>query len=714
MLLSLAIALSTAAAAASSASGPYPVPAAWYDTEVHCTPEQRHAPKASSFGCYKGHSERLFTHFERTSIYVPARDGTRLAVDVYRPVADGRPVEGPLPVVFNYSRYWRAEQRADGSTMTYAGLMPKGVRMAEIASTIEAAPTKSPIVAQLLARGYVFVRAEARGTGASFGVRQGDMSGIEARDGADMVAWAAAQPWSNGRVAMIGGSYEGMSQFLVASQKPPALRAIFPQVAPFDEYRTSWAGAGVLRAYGLAWLAREARRDGVQKGTVGSVINPTVDNGPQVPPVDADPQGILRETAREERLKDPEAVDPLSYLTRQSPEFERFVRLVGDALGTHEPAEVIEVLYSPARLEALMRASPGLRDALTALHFYRDASPALVGPRADGPNSLAMLAPAIGSSGIAVYNWGGWRDFASVDTLLWDANLPGPRKLTMGPWSHGPNERGDKREAAARILQPIEQLRWLDYWLKGIDNGVMREQAVNFAIMNEGDDFSWASAPAWPPRKTRMQRLAFRKDGSLGAGSGPEQLSFTVDAETTLGNHTRYHDAIGLGPTRYPDLVEHAAKGLSFTTAPLARDLTVIGSPVIELALSSTTADAWPHAYLERVESDGSVQILADGVMRASHRVQGKSPYRNLGLPFSDSTRKIVDATPPLDPAKPAAILFDLQPIAARFPAGTRLRIVVTGAEAGTNMTVAQDPATRLTLHLGGEQGSAVYLPVAP
>ena len=80
--------------------------------------------------------------------------------------------------------------------------------------------------------GWVIVGQDTRGRGES----EGDAEPFvhEAADGAATVAWCARQPWSDGRVAMWGGSYLGFTQWAAASRRPPALRAIGPLAAPTD------------------------------------------------------------------------------------------------------------------------------------------------------------------------------------------------------------------------------------------------------------------------------------------------------------------------------------------------------------------------------------------------------------------------------------------------------------------------------------------------
>jgi hypothetical protein len=88
----------------------------------------------------------------------------------------------------------------------------------------------------LVARGYVQVIVDARGTGESQGTWQA-FSNREQRDGYEAVEWAAAQPWSDGNVGMWGASYMAISQLFTAAQQPPHLKAIFPIVPMGDAYR---------------------------------------------------------------------------------------------------------------------------------------------------------------------------------------------------------------------------------------------------------------------------------------------------------------------------------------------------------------------------------------------------------------------------------------------------------------------------------------------
>ena len=187
---------------------------------------QSQAPeKVSNPGHYSGFSQPLYDGFVRTSEYVTVRDGTMLAVDIFRPAQNGRPVDEPLPVIWAQERYHRASIR-DGKLVTHLD--------------------RFPWLKTLLNHGYVVGVVDTRGAGASFKSWPGPFTRQEATDAYDITEWFAARPYSNGRIAMYGRSYQGITQYMAASAAPPHLKAIFPQMAMFDLYSFTHPG-GIFR-----------------------------------------------------------------------------------------------------------------------------------------------------------------------------------------------------------------------------------------------------------------------------------------------------------------------------------------------------------------------------------------------------------------------------------------------------------------------------------
>jgi predicted acyl esterase len=152
----------------------------------------------------------------RSSIYVPVRDGTRLAINVYRPAVDGKPIASKLPTIFAFTPY-------------RARYLDKG-------KLVETFDQEIFGFHALVAAGYAVVIADIRGKGASFGARRGFLDQTEAQDGRDLIQWIAAQRWSNGKVGMTGCSYLGGTTMLVAGASPPALRAVFTAATDIDKY----------------------------------------------------------------------------------------------------------------------------------------------------------------------------------------------------------------------------------------------------------------------------------------------------------------------------------------------------------------------------------------------------------------------------------------------------------------------------------------------
>jgi putative CocE/NonD family hydrolase len=120
---------------------------------------------------------------------------------------------------------------------------------------------EAPDPAFWVPRGYVVVNADLRGFGHSDGVGT-PLSDQEAEDYYDLIAWAAHQPWSNGRVGLNGVSYLAISQYKVAALRPPHLAAICPWEGFTDCYR-DFARQGGIREDGFMGIwTRSLRRTG--------------------------------------------------------------------------------------------------------------------------------------------------------------------------------------------------------------------------------------------------------------------------------------------------------------------------------------------------------------------------------------------------------------------------------------------------------------------
>jgi putative CocE/NonD family hydrolase len=333
-----------------------------------------------------------------------------------------------------------------------------------------------------------------------------------------------------------------------------------------------------------------------------------------------------------------------------------------------------------------------------------------------GRNNPVMVLREISASDIPTYIWGGWYDLYARDMFQWYANLEQPKKLAVGVWAH----RAGALNGQERIeFQTAEQLRWFDYWLKGIDNGIMDEPPIHYAVQLGGEEWSWSAADAWPVPGMEQATYHFSEgptgtvasvnDSRLvwGVAPGPEgRDTYVVDYSTTSGLTSRWY----LGTqTSYPDMRENDAKGLTYTTDPLDEDLLVTGHPVVTLHVTSTATDGDFHVHLEEVDTAGVSHYVTEGLLRASHRALAEPPFDNMGLPYHRSHETDME---PMSEDEPATLVFDLLPTSNLFDAGNRIRVTVTCADRDNAEVLAFSPPPQVTVFRNRAFPSNIVLPV--
>jgi hypothetical protein len=182
---------------------------------------------------------------------VPVRmsDGVTLRLNLFRPQR-----EGPLPVLLSAHPYGKdavpKRKRGHWSLNKQFRIMnqPEPLRISDQTSW------EAPDPVWWAQQGYAVINLDTRGGGHSEG--RGDLlSDQEADDIAEVIAWAAGQPWSTGRVGMLGVSYLALSQYKVAALNPPALKAICPWEGFTDAYRDFFTPGGVVEnGFARVWL----------------------------------------------------------------------------------------------------------------------------------------------------------------------------------------------------------------------------------------------------------------------------------------------------------------------------------------------------------------------------------------------------------------------------------------------------------------------------
>jgi putative CocE/NonD family hydrolase len=329
--------------------------------------------------------------------------------------------------------------------------------------------------------------------------------------------------------------------------------------------------------------------------------------------------------------------------------------------------------------------------------------------------ALYPLIDRINRSGIPVYLINTWYDLFTRDNFLIYANLTVPKRLLVRPLDHS-----QVNTPQADLDYAAEVHRWFDYWLKGIDNGIMAEPPIHYYLQGVSKQDAWQSTEVWPLDDQEMTRYYFGAGASGGATpvttgtltpsspTAPEASdAYRVDYTTTTGTKARW-TAVNWAH-QYPDLSAHDAKALTYTTAPLPTAVQVVGHALVHVWCSCDAPDVDLFAYLEEVDGNGHATYITEGNLRASHRGVSQAPYENLGLPYHTHFQSELQ---PILAGEPVELVFDLLPTAYQFQQGHRIRLTIACADADNFATLSLNPAPTLHVLRETSHPSSLDLPI--
>ncbi len=577
------------------------------------------------------------------SQYLTMADGVKIAIDVHLPGNTATPEES-FPVVAFFTPYYRRMKLKPGT--------PEGV---------EDCPNIAIFRSLLLARGYGLVAVDVRGTGASFGVRNGLRSPKERGDYLEIVEWISQQPWCSGAIGATGISYLGAASEFMSSWAHPAVKAIVPHSSVWDTWSNQLYPGGVLcrrlvKEYGNLMDALDD--DASEERDKFPYFKGDHYDGPM--PVDGDEDGTLLQQALAEHVANFDMADFVYQL----------------------PFRDSRLLTSP------------------------DFSSAIISPYNYANDEADHQTP--------VYSISGWLDghYAKGSTLryAWQKN-PGKR-LMLGAWDHGARTGSSpfKEDLNPQSKALAETLRFFDKHLLGLDTGLDSELPVHYYTVGEE---RWHAASQWPPENTQTKTLFFQEGYKLSEASTSSQPGFdryVGNYACGTGDQSRYNRLYAQGVERYySDWDGRDEKMLCYTTEPFTRDSEMTGHPVIHLQLSSDKPDCALFVYIEDIDENGRAYHVTEGVFRALHRrvAEAHPNIPNIGPSHSFNER---DARY-LTPGEISSIAFDLLPISWQFKAGHRLRVAIALADSDHFTRIPDGDIPTIELHRGGMHASFIELP---
>lgn len=563
-----------------------------------------------------------------SNIRVPMRDGVKLATDVYRPTADGK-----YPVILVRTPYKK--------------------EMSELQARFYAR------------RGYAFAIQDCRGRFSSEGTWEPFMH--EGDDGYDTIEWLATQPWSNGKIGMIGASYLGWVQWWAASRKPPHLVTIIPNVAPPDPFYNIPYEYGAFFLVGAIWwadvLESEATADlsGAAISRIGEKKYGKLLR--ELPVIELDKAVLGKENPYWRKwIANPvndEFWAPANFLDRLAdasiPVFHQSGWFDGDGIGS--------------KLNYLKMASHGHPHQKLVLGpwGHSDQAHRMVGDRDFGPEAILDLS-----------------------TLY---------------------------------------LRWLDHWLKGTDNGIEREPLVSLFVMGankwlHGDKYPLPEAKFEKWYLTSGGKANTSKgDGRLTrepptADTPPDRYTYDpADPTPHPDFYEEPEEAGGEQKIRSVEEKKQEAEAFHEKTTQARSDILVYVSEAFTepytfagplsavLYASSSAKDTDWFVRLMEVEESGKLFTLAEGKIRAR---------------FRTTTKKAAL----LEPGKIYEYPIDLWQTGIQIPAGRRLRVEIASASfpmwsrnlntGGHSETETEFVAAEQTIYHDAQHPSHILVPMIP
>jgi putative CocE/NonD family hydrolase len=421
--------------------------------------------------------------------------------------------------------------------------------------------------------GYAYVYQDNRGRNFSGGVWSRQTDGV---DGYDTIEWIVKQSWCNGcKIGMTGGSALGITTYQTAGERPPGLIAIQPTIASASNYNNfSYEGQALEFETALAWSAYTV--SGLSASHIASL-----------------------------------GLDPAQLAAA----YAAYGTVITDLFShTGNPPLALPVT-SQWWMHLPLYNFPGISP------FLPGFNETLLHPSQDAWRNSWDVQDKIDVPGL---HWGGWYDIFSrgiLEAFQHAQKNVGNQRLIM--YNGGHNGAGSPL--------PYDPLyRWFDYWLKGIDTGIMDEPPILYYRMIDyptrtGD---WQYADRWPLPDAKKEPYYLHSNRTLSTNSpkhNEASTSYNYDPNNpvpTMGGRNLFirNGAVDQSSVEPPN----RGDVLVYTSDVLENDVEISGNVKVFLHASSSCKDTDFTAKLINVYPDGTKMLILDGVIRARYRESPK------------------------------------------------------------------------------------------
>ncbi|HEY1216416.1 MAG TPA: CocE/NonD family hydrolase, partial [Bryobacteraceae bacterium] len=508
------------------------------------------------------------------------------------------------------------------------------------------------------AAGYVVIIQDVRGRYTSEGEWYPFRS--ESQDGYDTIEWAAALPYSNGKIGMFGGSYVGATQMLTAIAHPPHLAGICPVVTA-SNYHNGWTyqGGAFEQWFNESWTS------GLAQDTLNRKMQSATNAKEGIWKLPLTRYPLFNTSASALQLGSPEVLAPYFLDWLAHPNYDEYWKRWS-----------IEEHYPDIRVPALHVAA------------WYDIF-----------------------QGGALRNYEGIKAHGGTEAAKNGQHL----LVTIGGHAGSGRKIGDVDfgAAAEQYQEDTITLEWYDYLFKGVKNH-FSQKPVRIFVMGANQ---WRDEDQWPPARAHETRFflhsekganSLRGDGALSTQApGPEPADHYIydpaNPVATIGGPLCC-DPVHLpaGPRdQRPD--EARDDVLVYSIKPFDRDVEVTGPVHVELFANSSAVDTDFTAKLVDVWPNGFAQDLTGGIARARYRNSQEKPEL-------------------LNPGQIYKFAIDLWSTSNVFQKGHQLRVEISSSnfprfDRNLNTGAAAEFESRYgsatnTIYHDAEHPSAVLLPI--
>ncbi len=561
------------------------------------------------------------------SVYLPMRDNVKIALEIYIPSTIY--YKENFPVIFQQTRYWReTEFRFPFS------LFLRSSGRQEALSFIKS--------------GYVFIIADVRGSGASYGKRNREWDKEELEDSREILDWITRQDFCDGNIGVTGSSYDGSCAEFLLKHSHPNVKAVASRFSVFDVFSDIAFPGGIrLASFIEKWAAANKALDrGKPYLSLGWLV------------------WLL--------VKGPKPVD------RCRDELKNAIQ---------EHYENFDI--GPPSREIRFRDSG----------MINDASPHRVHTHLKQKN-------------IPFYAFSGWYDGAYAHSaikkfLTWNPDLA---RLTIGPWDHGGHQLigpyAKKRRPDFPFMQEI--IRFFDLHLKRMSGESDYKYKVSYYTIGYE---SWRFSDTWPP-ETSVREYYLSENSQLlfYKSANADSVRYITTPASRSGRNSRWDSLFNPFKKRihYSDRKKMRSECLSFDSQILTEDVILTGSAEADLFISSDRPYGDIFLYLDEITEHGKIHYITEGILRMNfHSSKIKETpdvfsHRNF---LTSEWKEII-------PGQIIRIKIHFLPVSYRLKKGSKISLSIAGADSDHFENNYNEKYPVYTVYFSGRYKSRLLLPL--